>query len=105
MAKYGKGWNQLISNLKEDVYRIAPNIEILDIREGQFGKLLFFYIGSDLTEKEKDLVNARVKRAEDVAWETCVECGRLGWSAWTREPPRARVFCKKHVPDGWTFIE
>lgn len=105
MSNYGAGWNVLISELRKSLEKIAPNLHVTDIREAQFGGLRFYYSDKGLTPQQQAAVDARVKRAEDTAWITCTICGELGRSAYTVTPPRARVFCEKHKPLEWNFIE
>lgn len=104
MAKYGKGWERLVEDLKTRAEQAVPGIEIKDIQEGQFGKLLFTYSLSGLSDDQRYLMDSIAARAEKVAWQTCRVCGRLGKPAWITPPPLARVFCDKHKPDDWNFI-
>lgn len=103
--RHPKGWNTLVADLQRDLARLAPGLEATEIGIGQMGALQFYYSLAGLTEAQAAAVNARVERAEKVAWQTCVVCGRLGTAAWTATPPLARVFCEAHKPKDWNFIE
>lgn len=103
--KHPAGWKVLLDYLQRDLERIAPGLEATEINEGQYGALRFYYDRTGLTEAQAAAVEARVERAEQVAWQTCVICGRLGRPAWTATPPLARVYCETHKPKDWNHIE
>lgn len=100
-----KGWNKLVGNLRADLSKIAPGLHVTEIGVSDMGRLLFYYSASGLTTTQAAAVDARVKRAEDAAWQTCVVCGRLGNVAYTAPPPIARAFCKEHKPKDWNALD
>lgn len=103
--KQPKGWSRLIRNLRGDLDKIAPGLHISEISVGDMGKFQFYYSDKGLTARQQAAVDARVVKAEDAAWQTCVVCGRLGQPAWITPPPMARVFCAEHKPLEWNTIE
>ena len=100
-----KGWKRLIDNLRADLERLAPGLHVTEISISDMGRMLFYYSDKGLTPRQQVVVDARVKRAEDAAWQTCVVCGRLGTLAYTTPPPVARVFCEKHMPETWNALD
>lgn len=100
-----KGWSRLIRNLRDDLEKIAPGLHVTNISVSDMGKFQFYYSDKGLTPRQQVAVDARVKKAEEAAWQTCVVCGMLGKPAWTTPPPVARVFCAKHKPETWNSIE
>lgn len=100
-----KGWKSLIANLRADLERIAPGLHVTEITVSDMGRLLFYYSDKGLTAAQAAAVDARVARAEEAAWQTCVVCGSLGTFAYTTPPPMARVFCSKHKPQDWNEVE
>lgn len=104
MEKNYRGWTGLIENLRSDLHKIAPGLHITEISESALGGLQVYYSSKGLTAQQGAAVDARVKRAEDAAWQTCRVCGSLGAPAYLLGVPHARVLCEKHKPADWNFI-
>lgn len=104
-APQPKGWKKLIENLRADLERLAPGLHVTEISVSDMGRLLFYYSDKGLSARQQAAVDARVRRAEDAAWQTCVVCGRLGTLAYTTPPPLARVFCGEHKPQDWNSLD
>lgn len=100
-----QGWESLIANLRADLHKIAPGLHVTEISVASTGRLQFNYSGKGLSARQQAAVDARVKRAEDTAWETCVVCGKHGRLAYNTEPLRARVVCPKHTPKDWQTLD
>ena len=100
-----KGWKRLVENLRADLERLAPGLHVTEVSVSDMGRLLFYYSDKGLSATQQAAVDARVRKAEEAAWQTCVVCGRLGKPAWTTPPPMARVFCEAHMPKTWNSIE
>ena len=103
--KQPKGWARLIQNLRDDLEKIAPDLHVTEISIGNMGQFRFYYSDKGLTPRQQVAVDARVKKAEEAAWQTCVVCGRLGSIAYTTPPPMARVFCEEHKPKDWNALD
>ena len=104
MESNRNGWNGLIKNMRSDLDKIAPNLHITEISESALGGLQVYYSSKALTAQQAAAVDARVKRAEAAAWQTCRTCGSLGAPAYLLGVPHARVLCEKHKPTDWNFI-
>ena len=100
-----KGWKRLVENLRADLERLAPGLHVTEVSVSDMGRMLFYYSDKGLSATQKAAVDARVKRAEEAAWQTCVVCGSLGTIAYTTPPPTARVFCEGHKPKEWNSLE
>lgn len=100
-----KGWKRLLANLRDDLDVIAPGLHVTGIGVSDMGRLQFYYSAKGLTQRQQAAVDARVLKAEDAAWQTCVVCGRLGSLAYITPPPMARVFCKEHKPKDWNALD
>lgn len=100
-----KGWRTLVENLRKDLDRLAPNLHVTEISVSEFGQLRVYYSAKNLTPQQQVAVDNRVRKAESVAWQTCVVCGRMGQPAYIASPPMARVFCEEHRPQDWNTIE
>ena len=104
MEKNHRGWNSLIQNMRADLNKIAPGLHLTEISESNLGGLQVYYSAKGLTPQQQVAVDARVKRAEEAAWQSCVICGSLGSPAYIFGLPYARVFCEEHKPTDWNFI-
>lgn len=104
MEKNHRGWTGLIENLRSDLHKIAPGLHITEISVSNLGGLQVYYSAKGLTPQQQIAVDARVKRAEEAAWQTCVICGRLGAPAYMLGVLHAKVLCETHKPKNWNFI-
>ena len=67
----GKGWNNILLELHENLVKINPDYRIVQIKEKMGG--LRFYLAESTLE-----MNKHVDEAERASMETCEECGREG---------------------------
>jgi hypothetical protein len=76
----GPGWADIIDRLDQVLSAIAPDYQILQVKE-KFGGLRFYVDsrldGSDANQRS-ELLYAAIRAAEHVAWQTCEETGRPG---------------------------
>lgn len=70
----GDGWFDIIDNLSEEITKIAPNVQALQVKE-KFGGLRFYIDGVDTDEKILDDVYRLINNAEDESYRTCEFCG------------------------------
>lgn len=103
--RYGRGWNKIVNDLKADLERMAPGITVTGVEESKFGDLSFYYDINSVDSKHAEIVARRVKRATDVALETCSDCGEYGKVRYISEPViEAHVLCDKHTPKNWKTL-
>jgi hypothetical protein len=67
----GDGWQNLLESLCNDLYRICPDVEVLQVKE-KFGTLRFY------VQNCTDEGYGRISGAETLSETTCEECGALG---------------------------
>lgn len=85
LDQVGIGWNKLVINLINDLFKLGWNGQLLQIKE-KFGTLRFYINGINDSAIEK-LINTRIEQAEMESAFTCEMCGDLGtlnYDGWIR---------------------
>lgn len=104
MVTHNHGWASLVKRLNTDLGRVSPGLSLSIATENHVGLPVFSYDNEGLSDQQKDLANKIIGRAELVAQETCVECGKYARLWYDAETRQARVYCGKHHPKGWTAL-
>lgn len=77
----GEGWYELISDLVDDLAKIAPKFQVVQIKE-KFGGLRFYVVGYILDYEGQtfyeSLMYSRIAKAEQESFRVCEICGKPG---------------------------
>lgn len=93
----GVGWHNLIYKLCADIYKIAPNVRVGQVKE-KFGGLRFYIDSYGTQENEvisiKSKIDALIRQAEKDSFRTCEMCGNRS-TAESRGEGWIKTLCDK----------
>lgn len=95
-----KGWIRMVANMRKDLRTKVNDIKV-DVEQSQTGMLTVSY------SPVNDDIERTVEWYRRMALNTCSTCGEYGNLSYDPavKAIHGRVYCTKHRPKGWEFIQ